>query len=97
MTWDEICKRAGGRRNYNGWRALTATLRRREVARLMFQHPGKGMTGRYGWQSAAAQVLGVSRATICRDAAILENQWRASHKCPLCGSLTVPMSHETAG
>ncbi len=86
MPWEEICKRAGGRRHYNSWRQHMALLRQLEVARLMWQHTGKGVGGRYGWQAAAARALGVSRATISRDAAQLEALWRESRRCPLCGS-----------
>jgi len=78
MTWEQVCRRAAGRRHYNSYRQTLATLRRFQLVRFMYAPcTGKGAGGNYGWQSAAARALGVSRATICRDAARLEAEYRA--------------------
>ncbi len=63
MTWDEVCRRAGGRRRYNYGRRVRAMLRRKKVGELMNQ---------LGWfttgiPAQVARLLGVSRSTVCRD------------------------------
>ena len=64
MTWDEVCRRAGGRRRYNFWRKQGKFARRAEIfCRLA----GKDAWRLWGIQRALAKALGVSRATICRD------------------------------
>jgi len=81
MTWDEVCRRAAGRRHYNSWRQALVVQRRFRLVQFMYPPcTGKGVLGNYGWQSAAARALGVSRATICRDAAQLEAELRESRQ-----------------
>lgn len=86
MSWEQACRRAGGRRGYNAQRQFQAAYRRSQLVRFMGPQTGKGPLGHYGWQAAAARALGVSRSTICRDAAALDALWREGQRCPLCGS-----------
>ncbi len=62
LSFDAICRRAGGRRHYNRMRQSAAFWRRVALEKI-FQ--------RDGWQPGDyarwAAELGVSRATICRD------------------------------
>jgi hypothetical protein len=83
-SWDEVCRRAAGRRHYNSVRRFRATYRRCELARLLLVKGG--LTDR-GTQARLARELGVSRSTICRDVARLLRECRP---CPCCGALTVP-------
>lgn len=65
MTWDQVCRRAGGRRKYNALRQMDAQLRRAEVARLLID---EGFHLRHrGAQARVARRLHVSEATISRD------------------------------
>jgi hypothetical protein len=64
-SFDQICRRAGGRRRYNLQRQLNAMQRQKEVARL-FREFGHVR----GFQAQLARALGVSESTISRD---LEN------------------------
>jgi hypothetical protein len=89
--WEEVCRRAAGRRHYNGVRRVRALLRRREVARLLLVKGG--LTTR-GTQAALARELGVSRSTISRDVAYLLRQ---SRPCRCCGALTAPPLPEETG
>jgi hypothetical protein len=82
--WDEVCRRAAGRRHYNRMRRFRAAYRRYRLAQLLSVKGG--MTER-GTQARLARELGVSRATICRDVAYL---LRESYPCHACGALTVP-------
>jgi predicted transcriptional regulator len=65
MTFDEICRRAGGRRRYNAARRKAADKCRSDVARMLCQY------GRHkrGVQARIARELGVSEATVSRAAA----------------------------
>jgi hypothetical protein len=77
MPWtdrvsDELAsRRAGGRRRYNSLRRDRATVRRGQVAQLLRGH---GWTR--GSQAKIAHILGVSQATISRDAKHLREQSR---------------------
>ena len=79
VSWDEVCKRARGRANYNARRRLAARLRQRQVLRLVARFGWK-----YGVQSLIAAHLGVSRATICRDFRVV---FPLCNTCPTCGQL----------
>jgi hypothetical protein len=83
-AWDEVCRRAAGRRHYNSVRRFRATMRRGEVARLL--RVQGGLTAR-GTQATLARQLGVSRSTVCRDIAWLLRQGRP---CPHCGAFICP-------
>lgn len=75
-TYDEVCRRAGGRRRYNAVRQFLAILRRKRVLDLLRRY---GV--RRGVQTRIARELGVNRATICRDLkALLPEQ----PPCPTC-------------
>ena len=87
-SWEEVRRRAGGRRRYNAVRGLRALLRRREVARLLSVQGG--LTYR-GTQARLARQLGVSRATICRDLAYLMRQ---CYPCRCCGAMLTPPPQE---
>ena len=39
LSFDRICRRAGGRRRYNGWRQMVATLRRLKAAQKLRAYP----------------------------------------------------------
>ena len=60
--FDEVCRRAGGRRRFNSVRQARAIQRQGEVLRLLRQSRLA-----HGWQAHAARQLGVSPATISRD------------------------------
>jgi hypothetical protein len=68
LDWDSICRRAGGRRRYNAMRKQLKHQRRVEV---LLRTTGKRHL--WGIQAALAEVLGVSRATICRDFKAIRN------------------------
>lgn len=89
MTPAEVNRRAGGRRAYHKRRQGVAEARRLEVMHLWWRAGGA-----YGWQRSAAQRLGVSPATICRDVAAVMQQLQDDladfHTCPFCGSLGAP-------
>lgn len=65
MTFDEVCRRAGGRRRYNAGRTHAANERRAGVAKLLVKY---GRNKR-GTRARIARELGVSEATISRDIA----------------------------
>ncbi len=64
MSWEQVCRRAGGRRHYNSMRQFHATMRRHEVFAYW-----RASGGAWGWQAEAARALGVNRSTISRDMA----------------------------
>ncbi len=80
MTWDQVCRRAAGRRHYNAWRRVVAHDRQRRV--LDYWRQSKG---RRGWQAEAADTLGVHRSTITRDMHALLALLHREEPCPLCG------------
>ena len=80
MSWEAVCKRAGGRRHYNAVRQLQAAFRRQQVASLW-----RRMDGEWGSQARIARLLGVSESTISRDLAALRRQADEAHRCPFCG------------
>jgi len=87
MTWEQACRRAGGRRRHNSWRQFMAIYRRYEVARLLLAgvgtRHGQGLLS--GQQAAIARQLGVSPSTISRDVAVLQQHWQGGGPCPVCG------------
>ena len=89
-SWDEISKRAAGRRRYNAVRQFRAADRRAAVARLLFV---QGALTEHGTQARLARQLGVSRSTICRDIAALVLM---GHHCPICGAYTRPHRVESS-
>lgn len=71
LSWDAICRRAGGRRKYNRMRQIQAECRLTQVVRLLAEF---GFC--HGYQTRIAEKLGVSRSTICRDIArLLRRHW----------------------
>lgn len=84
-SWDEVCKRASGRRHYNAIRQFRAVFRRRKVARLWLAYGGE-----WGCQRRIAEELGVSEATISRDLDTLRKQARERDRCPFCGRRLMP-------
>jgi len=62
-SWDTVCRRAAGRRRYHSIRRLRATLRQRQIIKLISRKGGM----RRGIQAWLARKLGVSEATISRD------------------------------
>ena len=62
LSWDEACRRAGGRRHDNRRRQFLANYRLTRVVKPLWQ------TGfRRGYQTIIAKKLGVDRSTGCRD------------------------------
>jgi hypothetical protein len=80
LSWERICRRAGGRRHYNSVRQYCALQRRAEVARLWCASPDARR-----WQARAAQELGVHPSTISRDVQALLDELNRTRRCPLCG------------
>jgi hypothetical protein len=76
-TAAEAIARARGRAKYNSIRHLAVSQRRAEVLRLYLEFGG----GR-GVQTRIAEVLGVSRSTVCRDLRIAP--CATSQPCPTC-------------
>ena len=82
---DQANCRAGGRRHYNSWRQTCAAVRRVKVSRLLRRFSAEyarlGIAGinQWGIQARIARKLGVSQATISRDIALLEQEWRTHH------------------
>lgn len=64
LSFNQICKRAGGRRRYNRQREIAKDARRKEVERLLAVYGHKTA----GVQARIARELGVSEATVSRDA-----------------------------
>jgi hypothetical protein len=62
LTFDVICRRAGGRRHYNQMRQGMAIWRRLDLERIIKRDGYE--PGDYAYWAAE---LGVSRSTICRD------------------------------
>jgi hypothetical protein len=79
-SWDEVCRRAAGRRHYNSWRQAVRQLRRLQVVRLLARYP----LTRRGTVRGIARELGVSPATISRDIQALLTEYG---RCPQCGQL----------
>ena len=78
-SWDEVCRRASGRRHYNAVRSFRALSRRLRLAKLMLVKGGLRERVKGGWtdqgvQARLARELGVSRSTVCRDVAFLREQ-----------------------
>lgn len=79
-SWDEVCRRAGGRRHYNSMRQFQRELRL--LAILERTHSFLPLLHRTGAQKRLAAELGVSASTISRDVKRLLN----THTyCPTCG------------
>jgi hypothetical protein len=64
LSFDQICRRAGGRRRYNLQREIAKDARRKKVERLLNEYGPKA----WGVNARIAHELGVSEATISRDA-----------------------------
>jgi hypothetical protein len=78
-SWDEVVRRAAGRRKYHALRRFQRALRRQQVAELLTRY---GL--RPGVRARIARELGVSQATISRDVKAVEESMAP---CPCCGSL----------
>lgn len=82
-SFDEVCRRAAGRRRYNAVRQLRADLRRAEVVRLA-HGLGIGFSARGTCSRLAAQ-LGVHRSTVARDVRAILGSLATGQPCPACG------------
>lgn len=79
----EAQRRAGGRRHYNAWRTGLKEYRRMLLAQ-MFKDSAPSFSlkrfpkkrHKWGFQAQAAQILGVSPSTICRDLKAIWAAWR---------------------
>jgi len=84
MSWsnpkpfNEVCRRAGGRRAYNALRRDQKLFRRLDASHLLLKYGHSR-----GVQARIATVLGVSEATISRD---VKATLYAPHVCKACGS-----------
>lgn len=67
LTFNQICRRAGGRRRYNFQRETAKRERRERVGELL-----KHCENKRGMQVKLARELGVSEATISRDCAFIK-------------------------
>jgi hypothetical protein len=76
--FNEVCRRAGGRRAYNALRRDLKLFRRLDVTRLLLKYGHQR-----GVQARIATVLGVSEATVSRD---VKATLYAPHVCQACGS-----------
>lgn len=65
-AWDEVCRRASGRRRYNRLRCYHKEARQLRVAELLQAYGPRAQWPR-GTQRRIAAELKVSTATICRD------------------------------
>jgi hypothetical protein len=81
--YDEVCRRAGGRRRYNAHRQFLAEYRRRQIVKLLVDQ--KIVLLAHGYQTRLAEHFGVSRSTICRDLARIEHERYERGCCPACG------------
>jgi hypothetical protein len=62
MSWDQVCRRAAGRKRFNAWRQRRAVERRFLVMKLLEE-----LGGSHGVQARIAKILGVARSTITAD------------------------------
>lgn len=81
-SWDEMVRRAAGRRHYNSVRQLRALVRRQEVAKLIWRYDS---IFQRGIQTTTAAQLGVHRSTVCRDVKAMLEELNWGY-CPLCGT-----------
>lgn len=84
-TWEEVCRRASGRRYWNSVRRFRAVWRQIEVARLMLLLGPDYGPFQWGLQVRIARILEVSEATISRDVAALFGTTGDRRRCPTCG------------
>lgn len=77
--WDEVCRRAAGRKRYNKARGLLQWVRRVRVAELLDRHGWFT----YGTKARIADELRVSRSVITRDVQFFR---QLNCHCPTCGS-----------
>ena len=80
-TWNEVVRRAAGRRHYNSVRAARRLLRRQMVARLILRDGTER-----GYQARIARELGCHPCVISRDVLALQERARREKVCPLCGT-----------
>ena len=74
VACDNVVKlRAGGRKRYNAYRQLLASIRQQLLVDLLYT--GEIDTLQWGWQTRAAEKLGVNRSTICRDHQKIRQIW----------------------
>jgi predicted transcriptional regulator len=71
VNFNELSRRAAGRRAYNNHRQSLCEQRRVQVVDLLSR-----LGGRYGSQARIARMLKVSEATISRDMKVLHREWR---------------------
>jgi len=77
MPTSEVFAVCGGRRKFNSVRRLRATLRRRDVAALLFRR----------WtQADIARRLRVHPSTVSRDVKQIFTEAGERCTCPLCGA-----------
>jgi hypothetical protein len=80
-SWDEVCRRASGRRSYHRIRRFQRDYRRKQVCELICRY---GVSS-WGARARIARELGVSRATVTRDVqAIIRTSayWQRGATCP---------------
>jgi hypothetical protein len=93
LSWEAVCRRAGGRRRYNAGRKFLRNVRRAQVfLRLLsaglWDDPPQPLP--CGFQAALAQMLGVSPATISRDVRALRSP---GYRMPKLGTTPRHLAH----
>ncbi len=84
-NWDEVCRRASGRRHFNAMRQLRAECRRDALIERALE--SVSCVTERGFQAAQARKFGVHRSTICRDMKLLLRRAVEEKHCPVCRRL----------
>jgi hypothetical protein len=95
ISFDEVCKRAAGRRRYNAERQAKARERFKIVLAATFPPEGR----KRGAQAQLARALGVHPSTVCRDVkrwkrTLQDAMRRLRERYELEGTLTGPDGSE---
>lgn len=92
QSYENVNRRAGGRRKINAERKARAQKRRDEIKELIGDDGILLCKVGRGKETMLANHFGVHRSTICRDIAALMDEWRKEHVCSICHALyTVPL------
>jgi len=89
MTWEEICRRAGGRRHYSAVRKFRAEYRRAHLIFTTADELGLSIF-RHGTAAAVARKLGLHRSTVSRDLQRMIREASAQQACRVFGSAESP-------
>jgi hypothetical protein len=92
LTWEAVCRRAGGRRRYNAGRRFLRNLRRAQIVSRLAGTSWLYARPPHGLQAALARVLGVSPATISRDLRALRDP---AYRMPQLGTWPAHLEYPT--